>query len=87
MSESSADLKRVIACAIVERLRNPTRETRPRPTIAELEEMLNIDDTRPIEMLPDGQVTVELPTYADDLADCVLDAIAAWNRRSAEQGG
>lgn len=68
----------IVAKAITERLRNPPKRPQPRPTIAELEKMLNVDEPgQKVEILPDGSITVELPTYAADLASAAISAIYA----------
>jgi hypothetical protein len=71
-------LKQLIAAAILNRLRNPKKETRPKPTIEELERLLNSDNSQPVEILPTGEITVELPTYASDLADAVLEVLPEY---------
>lgn len=74
---SENPLQGIIAKAILDRLRNKAKESRPRPTIDELEKMLNEDNPPQVDLLPDGSLTVELPVYASDLADSIIRAIYA----------
>ena len=67
----------VIELAIKNTLQNKKREPRPRPTIDELEKMLNREEPPNIDILPDGSLTVEMPIFAADLANAVLAAIYA----------
>jgi len=65
----------IIAKAIVSRLRHKAKEVRPKPTIDELEKMLNQEVSPQVDILPDGSLTVELPVYARDLAEAAVFAL------------
>jgi hypothetical protein len=65
----------IIAAAITHRLRNPPKRTLERPSIAELEKMLNQAEPQNVDILPSGEVTTEMPVYANDLACVVIDAL------------
>jgi hypothetical protein len=62
---------KVIELAIKTRLR--LTEVRPKPTIAELEAMLDADV--PPDLTPAGEILVHVPAYTIDLAKAVVIAL------------
>jgi hypothetical protein len=69
------ELKEIIVDAILHTLRNPPHKSMPRPTLEELEKMLNEEEPPKVDILPDGSLTAEGPVFAGDLADAILKAL------------
>jgi len=67
----------VVEIAIRKCLKEPPRTVRPRPTIAELEKILDCPEPPNVQIRPDGSIEVDEPVFARDLANAALTAIYA----------